>query len=109
MRPTQQLGFAMATAIFIGLITAMSKATAQAYMLFPELGALLGVAITLGLLRLARLTCPPCLGLAILPFVIIHPNGAYPWQALIGMACLVAVVSTTEAWFPSSGARELNP
>ncbi len=84
MRPTQQLGFAMATAIFIGLITAMSKATAQAYMLFPELGALLGVAITLGLLRLARLTCPPCLGLAILPFVITHPNGAYPWQVPLG-------------------------
>ena len=66
--------------------------------------ACLAVLITLGLLRLARLTCPPCLGLALLPFVITHPNGAYPWQALTGMACLVAVVSTTEAWFPRSGA-----
>jgi len=66
--------------------------------------AFLAVLITLGLLRLARLTCPPCLGLALLPFVITHPNGAYPWQALTGMACLVAVVSTTEAWFPRSGA-----
>ena len=37
-------------------------------------------------------------------FVITHPNGAYPWQALTGMACLVAVVSTTEAWFPRAGA-----
>ena len=66
--------------------------------------AFLAVLITLGLLRLARLTCPPCLGLALLPFVITHPNGAYPWQALTGMACLVAVVSTTEAWFPRSAA-----
>ena len=71
--------------------------------------AFLAVLITLGLLRLARLTCPPCLGLALLPFVITHPNGAYPWQALTGMACLVAVVSTTEAWFPRSAAPELNP
>ena len=71
--------------------------------------AFLAVLITLGLLRLARLTCPPCLGLALLPFVITDPNGAYPWQALTGMACLVAVVSTTEAWFPRSGAPELNP
>ena len=71
--------------------------------------AFLAVLITLGLLRLARLTCPPCLGLALLPFVITHPNGAYPWQALTGMACLVAVVSTMEAWFPRSGARELSP
>jgi hypothetical protein len=70
--------------------------------------AFLAVLITLGLLRLARLTCPPCLGLALLPFVITHPNAAYPWQALTGMACLVAVVSTTEAWFPRSGARELS-
>ena len=70
--------------------------------------AFLAVLITLGLLHLARLTCPPCLGLALLPFVITHPNGAYPWQALTGMACLVAVVSTTEAWFPRSGARELS-
>ena len=66
--------------------------------------ACLAVLITLGLLRLARLTCPPCLGLALLPFVVTHPNGAYPWQALTGMACLVAVVSTTEAWFPRAGA-----
>jgi hypothetical protein len=67
--------------------------------------ACLAVLITLGLLRLARLTCPPCLGLALLPFVITQPNATYPWQALTGMACLVAVVSTTEAWFPrSSGA-----
>jgi hypothetical protein len=66
--------------------------------------AFLAVLITLGLLRLARLTCPPCLGLALLPFVITHPNAAYPWQALTGMACLVAVVSTTEAWFPRAGA-----
>lgn len=70
--------------------------------------AFLAVLITLGLLHLARLTCPPCLGLALLPFVITHPNAAYPWQALTGMACLVAVVSTTEAWFPRSGARELS-
>jgi hypothetical protein len=40
----------------------------------------------------------------LLPFVITHPNAAYPWQALTGMACLVAVVSTTEAWFPRAGA-----
>jgi hypothetical protein len=66
--------------------------------------AFLAVLITLGLLRLTRLTCPPCLGLALLPFVITHPNGAYPWQALTGMGCLVAVVSTTEAWFPRAGA-----
>ena len=70
--------------------------------------AFLAVLITLGLLHLARLSCPPCLGLALLPFVITHPHGAYPWQALTGMACLVAVVSTTEAWFPRSGARELS-
>ena len=66
--------------------------------------AFLAVLITLGLLRLARLTCPPCLGMALLPFVITHPTAAYPWQALTGMACLVAVVSTTEAWFPRSAA-----
>jgi len=71
--------------------------------------AFLAVLITLGLLRLARLTCPPCLGLALLPFVITHPNGAYPWQALTGMACLVAVVSTTEAWFPRPAVREWSP
>ena len=71
--------------------------------------AFLAVLITLGLLRLARLTCPPCLGLALLPFVITHPTAAYPWQALTGMACLVAVVSTTEAWFPRSSAREWSP
>ena len=71
--------------------------------------AFLAVLITLGLLRLARLTCPPCLGLALLPFVITHPNAAYPWQALTGMACLVVVVTTTEAWFPRSGAREWIP
>jgi len=70
--------------------------------------AFLAVLITLGLLRLARLTCPPCLGLALLPFVINHPTGAYPWQALTGMACLVAVVSITETWFPRSAAREWN-
>ena len=57
--------------------------------------AFLAVLITLGLLRLARLTCPPCLGLALLPFVITHPTAAYPWQALTGMACLVTVVSIT--------------
>ena len=71
--------------------------------------AFLAVLITLGFLRLARLTCPPCLGLALLPFVITHPTAAYPWQALTGMACLVAVVSTTEAWFPRSSAREWSP
>jgi len=66
----------------------------------------LAVLATLALLKLAKLTCPPCLGLALLPFVISHPNAAYPWQALTGMAVLVAVVSTTEARFPRSGARE---
>ena len=71
--------------------------------------AFLAVLITLGLLRLARLTCPPCLGLALLPFVITHPTAAYPWQALTGMACLVTVVSITETWFPRSAAPELNP
>ena len=64
------------------------------------------VLATLALLRLARLTCPPCLGLALLPFVITHPTAAYPWQALTGMAVLVAVVTATEAWFPRPGARE---
>lgn len=64
------------------------------------------VLATLALLRLARLTCPPCLGLALLPFVITHPTAAYPWQALTGMAVLVGVVTATEAWFPRSGARE---
>ena len=71
--------------------------------------AFLAVLITLGLLRMARLTCPPCLGLALLPFVITHPTAAYPWQALTGMACLVTVVSITETWFPRSAAPELNP
>lgn len=66
----------------------------------------LAVLATLALLKLAKLTCPPCLGLALLPFVISHPTATYPWQALTGMAVLVAVVSTTEAWFPRPGARE---
>ena len=66
----------------------------------------LAVLATLALLKLAKLTCPPCLGLALLPFVISHPSATYPWQALTGMAVLVAVVSTTEAWFPRPGARE---
>ena len=62
--------------------------------------AFAAVLITLGFLRMARLTCPPCLGLALLPFVINDPNAFYPWQALTGMACLVAVVSSLEVCFP---------
>lgn len=62
--------------------------------------AFLAVLATLLLLRLTRLTCPPCLGIALLPFVINHPNGAYPWQALTGIGCLVLVVAATEALFP---------
>ena len=44
--PRQELGFALATAVFIGLIAAMAKATGQAYVLFPELGALAWVIFT---------------------------------------------------------------
>ncbi len=62
--------------------------------------AFVAVLATLGLLRLAKLTCPPCLGLALLPFVMNNPTANYPWQALTGMVCLVAVVYTMEAWFP---------
>lgn len=70
------------------------------------LAAFLAVLVTLGLLRLARLTCPPCLGLALLPFVISHPSANYPWQALTGMTCLVAVVATMEACFPRASSPE---
>jgi hypothetical protein len=40
MGPSQHLTWALATAVFIGLTTAIAKATGQAYVPFPELGAL---------------------------------------------------------------------
>ena len=46
MGPRQHLTWALATAIFIALIAAMAKATGQAYVLFPELGALAWVIFT---------------------------------------------------------------
>ena len=46
MGPRQHLTWALATAVFIGLITAIAKATGQAYVLFPELGALAWVIFT---------------------------------------------------------------
>ena len=35
MTPRQHLRWALATGIFIGLMTAIAKATGQAYVLFP--------------------------------------------------------------------------
>lgn len=59
--------------------------------------SVLAVLTTLALLRLARLTFPPALGLALLPFVIPHPPLNSWLFTIVGSLWLMLVVAVMGA------------
>ncbi len=85
-----------------GMVLATNAAAVVGLVLVKLLGVVpvavfLAVLVTLALLRLLRLSFPPALGLALLPFVIPQPPLSYPLFTLAGSLWLLLVVALHEA------------